>query len=318
MKIGRSLLFCCFSVTFACCAQAQTQVRIGFAVPKTVSDVGAYAAEALGYFKKANLDVKLAAYSGGNQAQEILSGGGADIIGYFPGGVGLAVSKGAKEKIVGTIDAAPDGFYLLVRPDSHIKTLKNLQGATVGISGKGSEVDMLSLWTARKAGVKIKAVPVGGPAMVPLLLRRQVDAIIQFPLAPYRLMKEGKARAIFNYSTMKPIISDCFVASQEMMDNHPAALRATLAAIYRGLAYMRNHRNWGLQFLKKFTGETDDAVIAEAYKGIVMKLSTDGKTNPAWIDYALALSADAWNKPELKHVKADQIYTNKFLNLKVH
>ena len=73
-------------------------VRIGF--PAESGDYSpAFAADKLGYFTKAGLDVKLIVFRSGAAGQEALSAGAADLIVYFGPAVALARSKGAKEKI---------------------------------------------------------------------------------------------------------------------------------------------------------------------------------------------------------------------------
>src|SRR5215213_1140098 len=101
---------------------AQETVRIGLAVPHNAAYVQFYAAETLGYYKEAGVKAELTLYRGGAASQEALSAGAADIITYFGAGVALAISKGAKEKIVAAIDPTPHGWQFLVLANSPIKS----------------------------------------------------------------------------------------------------------------------------------------------------------------------------------------------------
>src|SRR5262249_30346541 len=109
------------AVLFTTPIQAQS-VRIGFAV-ESVDYSPAFAAERLGLFKKANIEPRLIVFRGGAAAQEALSAGAADIIGYFGPGAGLAVSKGAKQKMVATVSAGHVGWNVVVNSNSPIKTI---------------------------------------------------------------------------------------------------------------------------------------------------------------------------------------------------
>ena len=90
------------------------------AVPHNAAYVQFYAAETLGFYKEAGVKAELTLYRGGAASQEALSAGAADIITYFGAGVALAISKGAKEKIVAAIDPTPHGWQFLVLANSPI------------------------------------------------------------------------------------------------------------------------------------------------------------------------------------------------------
>jgi NitT/TauT family transport system substrate-binding protein len=124
---------------------AQEFVRIGLAVPHNAAYVQFYAADTLGFYKDAGVKAELTIYRGGAASQEALSAGAADIITYFGAGVALAVSKGAKEKIVAAIDPTPHGWQFLVLANSPIKTLKDLDGKKVGVATKAGTADMFAL-----------------------------------------------------------------------------------------------------------------------------------------------------------------------------
>jgi ABC-type nitrate/sulfonate/bicarbonate transport system substrate-binding protein len=164
-------------------ASAQELVRIGLAVPHNAAYVQFYAAETLGFYKEAGVKAELTLYRGGAASQEALSAGAADIITYFGAGVALAISKGAKEKIVAAIDPTPHGWQFLVLANSPIKSIKDLDGKKIGVATKAGTADMFALWVADKAGAKVQTIPVGGGGMVPALRAGQVDAIAMFPAA---------------------------------------------------------------------------------------------------------------------------------------
>jgi len=94
----------CLLLATATQGRSEDLVRIGLAVPNNAIYAPFYAADALGLFKQAELKVELTVYRGGAASQEALSAGAADMITYFGGGVGLAIMKGAKEKVVAALD----------------------------------------------------------------------------------------------------------------------------------------------------------------------------------------------------------------------
>jgi NitT/TauT family transport system substrate-binding protein len=295
-------------------AHAEELVRIGLAVPHNAAYVQFYAAEALGFYKDAGIKAEITVYRGGAASQEALSAGAADIITYFGAGVGLAVSKGAKEKIIAAIDPTPHGWQFLVLANSPMKSIKDLNGKKVGVATKAGTADMFALWVADQGGAKVQTIPVGGGGMVPALRGGQVDAIAMFPGLSLQLVATGEARSLMDLGKeMEPTLPDVLVASQEMIDKRPQTVRAALAAIYKTVVHLRNHSDWSLKYLKEFTEEKDDKVNALTYEQVVAALSQDGMVKPEWIANSLNIAAKVWDIDALRKVKPEDLYTNAFL-----
>lgn len=290
------------------------EIRIGLANGQSADYAPTFAAEKLGYFKAAGLDVKLIAFRGGAPAQEALTAGAADIITYFGPAVVLAISKGTKEKMVGTIAAGSYGWSMIVPADSPVKSVKDLDGKSVGISSKATTSDMAALFVAEKAGIKLNQIPVGAAALIPSLRSKQVDAIIFSGLVTTREVLSGRARNVYEIGdTMPPTMADVFVASQDMMDNRGPELKATLAAVYKALAYMKDNKSWAIPFLKEFSGSESDELTNALFDNIIPHLSTDGHIEEAWVANGLKLAARAWEAPELATMDVKPLYTNDFL-----
>lgn len=301
-----------FAIACAADSAAAETVRIGFPAD-SVDFSPAYVAEKIGLFKKANLDVKLTVFRGGAAVQEAMSAGAADLISYFGPAVALAVSKGAKEKFVMTVLPATAGWSCIVKADSPIKTVKDLDGKKVGISSKASTSDMATLWMAERAGIHVQQIPLGA-GLAPGLRSGQVDALVFSALTTQREILSGHARMLVDLGKeMPPTMANGYVASQEMMDKRPAELRATLAALLEAAAYMRANKDWTLDFLKRFAKSDDPALIAALYQQVVTQLSPDGHIDGKWIETGLKLAAHAWDVPQLAKMNADTLYTNDFL-----
>lgn len=309
LRVAAALL-----VVWATAAPAEELVRIGLAVPHNAAYVHFYAAEALGFYKAAGVEAEITTYRGGAASQEALSARAADVITYFGAGVGLAVAKGAKEKIVAAIDSTPHGWRFLVLANSPIRTLADLDGKRIGVATKAGTADMFALWVAQKGGAHVQTIPVGGGGMIPALRAGQVDAIAMFPGLSLQLVATGEARSLMDLGKeMVPTLSDVIAASQDMMDKRPQALRGTLAAIYKTVRYLRDNREWALKYLKEFTEEKDDAINTLTYEEVVVPLSQDGLVKPEWIANSIDIAAGVWGLDELRKVNPADIYTNSFL-----
>ena len=273
-------------------ASAQTTVKIALAVPNYGPFAPIYAADELGYFRDAGLKAEITAYRGGPAAQEALAAGAADIINFFPPGVALAVKKGIKEKVVGLGSAKPDGWHIMVLANSPYRSMADLAGKKIGITAKGATTDFYALWAAKRAGVQVETVPVGAPAQLPMLKSSQIDAAVLNPPVSFRLIVPGEGRSVVDLAKeMEPTLPDVWVATQSLIDSNPKAVEDTLHAIYKATAYMQKNRAYGLDYLRKFTGEKDDKVLELDYNLVLAKRPTTAKIETQWIEASLALAA---------------------------
>ena len=286
------IVVCLLVLACASAAHAQTSVKIGLAVPNYGPFAPVYAADELGYYKESGVAAEITAYRGGPAAQEALAAGAADIINFFPPGVALAVKKGIKEKVVGIGSAKPLGWHIVVMAASPFRSVADIAGKKVGITAKGATTDFYALWAANRAGVKIETVPVGAPALIPTLKSGQIDvAVLNSPLS-FRLIVPGDGRSLVDLGKeMEPTLPDVWVATQSLIDGNPKAVEGTLRAIYRATAHVKKNRAYGIEYLRKFTGEKDDKVIELEYDVVLAGRPTSARIEPAWVEASLALAA---------------------------
>lgn len=289
------------------------EIRLGL-VPENIFTSPAYAAERLGYYKAAGVDVKFIIFRGGAAAQEALTAKQADVIDYFGPAVALAITKGVKQKLVAANMPGHTGWQVIVKADSPYKEIKDLAGKKIGITAKATTSDMAALWVADKFGITLQQVPVGPAALAPALRGGQIDAVVFSAIVTNREVMAGHARSLLSLTDrMEPTIADAYVAAQELMDQRPADLRAFLAQTLRGLQYMKANREWSLAFLKEFTKVDSDKLVTLLFDEIIPRIPADGRIDKAWVDTGLKLAARAWDVPDLAKVDAATVFTNEFL-----
>ena len=291
---------------------AADKVRVGLATAIYTNYAPVYAAEALGTYKAKGLEVEITPYQGGGAAQQALAAGAADIINFFPPGVAIAVKKGVKEKIVsGGGPPTPHGWHLMVKSDSPIKSLKDLNGRKIGISAKGSTTDFYALWSGIAAGGQVTTVPVGGRGLIPGVNSGALDGMVLWPNLTYRLIEGGKYRSVVDFgAVMKTNLPEVWVASQAMIDKKPDAVRRFLEAVMKTTKHMQDNEAYGLDYIKKYTKEKNDSVAKLAYDVIIKNATIDGMIKPEWLQNSLELATIAGIK-DLPPV--DQLFTDKFV-----
>jgi NitT/TauT family transport system substrate-binding protein len=289
-------------------------VRVALAVP----NYGGYSAVEVGddkgFYTKYGVDVRITAYNGGGPAQEAVTAGEEDVIHYFPPGVGLAVGKGVKEKIVATDSPRPAGWYLAVAANSPIQSVADLNGKRIAVTSKGSTTDFYALWIGKRAGVTVEPIPVGAPAILPSLTTGQVDASILNPPSPFKAFASGEARPLMNlYEEMPPNLPSVVVATDQLIDQHPDAVTAYLKGLFEAIRYMKQNRDYAIDFLMNYTKQ-DRATEEQDYEQVIMKLSDDGRIEREWLQNSLDLGAQGAG---MTFPPIEQIYTDRFTPVKL-
>jgi len=296
-------------------ARAADMVRIGVAAPGYPAYAIPDAAKALGFYKEKNLDVEVTQFGGGPQTQEALGAGAIDISSIAPGSAALAMAKGIKEKIVAlSVPPTPQGWYIMVRIDSPIKSMTELKGKTVGVTQKGSLTDFWVQRAASKAGITVQTVPLGGAGVMPGLKTKQVDAAILWPIFTYKGLAAGDFRSVDDLgATFEPSVSEGWAASDEIIQKRPEVLRRWLQANAKAVVYLQTHEDWAIGFLKKFFDEKDDHVVTLVLDSFIKHINPDGVMKPEWMQASLDLAASAGMATKLT---TDQIFSTAFTPIK--
>jgi NitT/TauT family transport system substrate-binding protein len=287
-------------------AMAADKVRVGLAAVYPPYGV-TYVAQELGFYKEKNLDVEITQFSSGPVAQEALAAGAIDVITISPPGAGVAIAKGVKEKIVAsTGDISPDGWHLIVPNGSPIKSMKDLADKTVGISSKASTTDFLALWAGRHAGVTFRTIPLGTPGIMPALKSKQIDAAIVWPLVSYKSLVDGDYRSIMDFGkTMDPVLPNTWAFTNAMIERKADVIQRWLSANAKAIIHMQSNEAWTIEFLKRYTQESDARVLKLTFDTSIKNLRVDGLMEKAWMENSLRLATDGGvNLPPLSDIFA--------------
>jgi NitT/TauT family transport system substrate-binding protein len=112
-------------------------------------------------------------------------------------GVIGAASKGAPVKIVSAQMTGAGDIFWYVRADSPIKTMKDMDGKTMGFSRPGSSTDLVGRALAEYFKVKPKHVSTGGiPDTRTQVMSGQIDAGWSAPPYNLDLVNDGKIRIV--------------------------------------------------------------------------------------------------------------------------
>jgi NitT/TauT family transport system substrate-binding protein len=199
--------------TFVSPASAAEQVRIG--VARTISDVGYYVADAMGFFRAEGLEVSIVPFNSAAQmvaplgTGELEVGGGTVSAGFYN-----AVGRGILMKIVADQASIRPGYgfsSLMVRKDhvesGRYKTFADLKGMKVAVGAPGTGSASALNEALKKAGLKfgdVDVVYIGFPEHLAAYRNKGIDASITNEPTMTRAIADGVAVRIAGNDVIYP------------------------------------------------------------------------------------------------------------------
>lgn len=158
-----------------------------------------------GYFAEGGLDVELVYARGGSQALQFLVGGAVDYAATSLDAALQIYARGGKILRFAATGRLPL-FALATAPKAAeaIRSVKDLEGRTVGVSALGNADHVLLIYLCKKAGVDPKRIQYAtlGPNLFQALKAGQLDAgMVQEPALT--LLKEAGGRELVNFMDLK-------------------------------------------------------------------------------------------------------------------
>jgi NitT/TauT family transport system substrate-binding protein len=241
------------SLLVASAASAQDKVRI--AIPQQglwetgMVEIGA----AMGMFKKEGIEIEPIYTRGGAETVQAVLSGSVDIAASngVLGTIG-AFSKGAPIRVTAaSMTGSPDLFWY-ARTESNIKSIKDLEGKSIGFSQPGSSTHLVAQSLLEHFKVKAKLVPSGTPSgSFTMVMSGQIDAGWTVP--PFRLQEldEGKVNIVVRGSqdplvenqTTRVYVSTAqtIKAKRDVMIRFHRALANSVAFAYGGDAALEEY-----------------------------------------------------------------------------
>jgi NitT/TauT family transport system substrate-binding protein len=164
-------------------------------------------AEGLGYFKAEGLDVELLNEAAGVDAEnEMLAGAVQGVVGFYDHCVDLQ-TKGKYVESVVQFSQAPGEVELVSNQHPEIKSMADLRGKSLGVTGLGSSTNFLSQYLMVKAGVPLgefTSLPVGaGTTFIAAMQQDKIQAGMTTEPTISRLLKTGEARVLIDMRTVE-------------------------------------------------------------------------------------------------------------------
>ena len=212
-------------------------------------------ADSLGYFREQGLDVEVQNFgAGGTKALQALIGGSTDaVVGAYDSTIRMQM-QGKDIRCTILFNNTP-GFVVAVRKDlaGKIRTIRDLKGATVGITAYGTGLDYAFRYFLVQAGLtpdEVKIVAIGsGQNAVAAMENRSVDAVAHLDPAITAMQRRGIADVILDTrgidQTRATFGGDypysCLYATADFIDHYPVTMQRLVNALAKSLAFIHAH-----------------------------------------------------------------------------
>jgi len=219
-----------------------TTVKVVMGYTPNVQFAPFYAAVKLGYYRAAGLNVQFN-YTTEPNALQLLSAGSIDFVDSGGDEVLAAGASGLNVKYVLTqYSRFPSALFFL--KSSHIRTVKNLEGKTIGVPGKygASYYGLLALLGANHVPAsKVSIEPINYTQVSEVAAGKVAAAMGYAPNEPIELASEGKRVGEFDVYHWANIAGAGLATSSSLIAHHPSLVRRFVQATLKGLRYSLAH-----------------------------------------------------------------------------
>jgi len=271
-----------------------------------------------GYFAKQGLEIEGGMEFGGSpQLQQAMAAGSVDI--GLGSGTDLAyVVKGAPVKAVAAMAGPPLGLVIAVKVDGPIKTIADLKGRSIGVSGAASLTAWLTRELSRQQGWSTNGISVDYTGSVSArwaaLKVNQIDGTAVGVGSALQAEQRGLARITLNFGDyVKAFHVHAIFATNNLIERKPETVRAFLRGWFDTITFMRANKSETVKFVQE-SMHVDAEIASRTYDITMPELSLDGRFDAA------ALATLARSFVELKILPAEpdmsNLYTEVFLPAK--
>jgi NitT/TauT family transport system substrate-binding protein len=329
MKFNRTLIssaLCALALAGAASAHAAEKVTIIVGGYEKIIYLPAKLAERLGYFKEQGLDVSLLNEEAGVDAEgELIAGQVQGVVGFYDHCIDLQ-AKGKYLSSIVQFSQAPGEVELVSSKYPQVKTMADLKGKNLGVTGLGSSTNFLTQYLMVKQGVKLgdfTSVPVGaGATFIAAMQQDKIQGGMTTEPTISRLVKTGQARVLVDMRTSegtKAVLGGTYPAASFYVMNDWAAKNKETApklanAFVKTLHYINTHSAEDIAAKMPadfYVGDKDSYVKALASSKAMF--TSDGVMPAGGPETVLAVMGTFSPNVKGKKIDLSKTYTSEFV-----
>jgi NitT/TauT family transport system substrate-binding protein len=284
--------------------------------------------ESLGYFKDEGLDVELLSQPAGVDAEnELIAGAVQAVVGFYDHTIDLQ-SKGKEIEAIAVFGQVPGEVEMVSKQAAgQLKSMADVKGKTLGVTGLGSSTHFLTQYLAARAGVpgtQYTTLPVGADnSFIAAVKQGRIDAGMTTEPTVSQLLKTGDAAVLVDMRTIDGTVKalgGTYPASSLYVQNawanaHPELATKLAHAFGRTMQFIHTHSAEEIaeKMPKDYYGN-NKALYIDALKASLPMYTADGKM-PADGPETVLKVLSAYN-PSVKgkHIDLAKTYAMGYLN----
>ena len=283
-------------------------------------------AESLGYFKAEGLDVELLTESAGvNAENEMLAGVVHGVVGFYDHCVDLQAKGKAVESVV-QFSHAPGEVELVSTKHPEIKSMADLKGMGLGVTGLGSSTNFLTQYMMVKAGVPLSAfttLPVGaGTTFIQAMKQDKIQAGMTTEPTVSQMIKTGDARVLVDLRSVektKQALGGTYPAASlymptEWVEKNKPTVQKLANAFVKTLKYINTHS--AAEITDKMPRDfyaADKDVYIKALADSKEMFTADGVMPAGGPETVLAVLSEFSRNVKGKSIDLSKTYTTEFV-----
>jgi NitT/TauT family transport system substrate-binding protein len=233
-------------------------------------NAGFVVAKDKGFYDEAGLTVDIGPGRGSGSTAQLVASKAAQF-GFADGFVvGAGVAKGMDIVTVGAIYRR-NPTAVIVLAESDIKSIKDLEGKTIGIAPGGTQFQQ---WPAALKGCKldsskIRVTNVDPAGAVPALVTGKVDALasyVQGTVPGVEIRSNKQARYFWYADCGVTAVSNGIIVHKDLVKSDPELVRAFVKASLKGFLYGRQHPDETVAIVQKFSQAVVPAIARREFE----------------------------------------------------
>jgi NitT/TauT family transport system substrate-binding protein len=284
--------------------------------------------EQLGYFKDEGLDVEILSQPAGVDAEnELLAGAVQGVVGFYDHTIDLQ-SKGKEVQTLVVFGQVPGEVEMVsTKAADTVKSMADVKGKTLGVTGLGSSTSFLTQYLAQRAGVSSKdysLLPVGADAsFIAAVKQGRIDAGMTTEPTVSQLIKTGDAKVLVDMRTIEgtraalggTYPASSFYVQRAWAESHKTDAAKLARAFVRTLNFISTHdaEEITAKMPKDYYAKNKELYVA-ALKASLPMFTKDGKMPADGPDTVLKVLAAFNPSVKGKHIDLARTYSNEYVS----
>ncbi|RXZ38667.1 ABC transporter substrate-binding protein [Oxalobacteraceae bacterium CAVE-383] len=284
-------------------------------------------AEQLGYFAEEGLNVELQSQPAGVDAEnELLAGAVQAVVGFYDHSIDLQ-SKGKEISAIVIFGQVPGEVEMVSSKAPAIKSMADVRGKTLGVTGLGSSTNFLTQYLAYKQGITSKeytVLPVGADnTFIAAIKQGRIDAGMTTEPTVSQLLKTGDASVLVDLRTVDGTVkalgglypASSLYVQRPWLDAHKAEAAKLARAFVKTLKFIKTHTAAQIadKMPKDYYGN-DKEMYVRALQNSLPMYSPDGRMPAGGAETVLTVLSGFNPNVKGKSINLSKTYTNEFVD----